>query len=251
MANIVQKEYNSEATSYDTYYTEESPMARFDLEIFISALGLVPGAVILDLGGGSGIKARLALDAGAAAVDVVDISEGMMREGEATEKKLNRDAIRWFEADISKPLDHLPLHPQYDIVMANWPLDHASNMAMLESMFQNISDYLKAGGRFLGIRTCDPRAPAMTTGELGVVYKDFEEIPGGLKYRYTFGSSIPIEAASMEATYSGSTEIYEKYGLVDVQIEPYENAQTVRDNPEVWEAFLKQPGVAMVKALKA
>lgn len=55
---------------------------------------------------------------------------------------------------------------------------------------------------------------------------------------------------TVEATYSGSTEIYEKFGLVDVQIEPYENSQVVKENPKLWASFLQQPGLAMVKATK-
>ncbi|KAI0459356.1 S-adenosyl-L-methionine-dependent methyltransferase [Xylaria acuta] len=252
MANTVKKEYGAEAVNYDNFWSEGSPLVRLDTELFISALGRVPGAVILDLAGGSGIKARHALDAGASAVDVVDISQEMMHTGQKIEADLERDVIRWFEADISKPLNHLPLHPQYDIVMAHWPFDHADSMAVLEGMFQNVAKYLKPGGRFFGVRCCDPRAPAMGTGEVGVIFKDFEEIPGGVKYRYAFNSfGSEIEATSMEATYSGSTEIYEKHGLVDVQIEPYENALTVQENPKLWESFLQQPGVAMVKATKA
>ncbi|KAI8949071.1 S-adenosyl-L-methionine-dependent methyltransferase [Xylaria longipes] len=252
MAGTVKNEYAAQAVNYDNFWTEGSPLVRLDTELFISALGKVPGAVILDLAGGSGIKARYALGAGASAVDIVDISQEMMREGQRAEANLNRNVIRWFEADISKPLDHLPLHPQYDIVMAHWPFDHADNIAVLEGMFQNVSRYLKPGGRFFGVRCCDPRAPAMGTGDLGVIFKDFEEIPGGLKFRYTFSSlSDGIEAMSMEATYSGSTEIYEKHGLIDVEIEPYENALTVQENPKLWGSFLQQPGLAMVKATKA
>ncbi|KAI1426904.1 S-adenosyl-L-methionine-dependent methyltransferase [Xylaria sp. FL1777] len=251
MGDVLRKEYNAEAANYDTWWSANSPLIRLDNELFISALGDATGAVILDLAGGSGIKARYAIDAGAAAVDIVDISDEMMREGQKAETALNRDVMRWFNADISKPLDHLPLKPQYDIVMANWPLDHADSIAVLESMFSNIEKYLKPGGRFLSVRCCNPRSPAMQTGELGVIFKDFEDIPDGVKFRYAFNSfNTAIEAASMEATYSGSTEIYEKFGLVDVQVEPYENTQVVKENPKLWESFLREPGIAMVKATK-
>ncbi|KAJ2998053.1 hypothetical protein NUW58_g441 [Xylaria curta] len=100
-----------------------------------------------------------------------------------------------------------------------------------------------------GLERCSTKHSAMGTGDLGVIFKEFEEIPGGVKFRYAFDKNCDIEATSMEATYSGSTEIYEKYGLVDVQIEPYENAQVVRENPELWASFLQQPGVAMVPAI--
>ncbi|KAJ2985971.1 hypothetical protein NUW58_g5254 [Xylaria curta] len=131
MGEVLKTEYAAQAANYDQYWTLGSPLVRLDTELFLSALGQASGAVILDLAGGSGIKARYALDAGAAAVDIVDISQEMMREGQKTEEILKRDVIRWFEADISKPLDHLPLHPQYDIVMAHWPLDHADSYRLL------------------------------------------------------------------------------------------------------------------------
>ncbi|KAI0428290.1 S-adenosyl-L-methionine-dependent methyltransferase [Xylaria sp. FL1042] len=251
MVDVLRKEYDAEALNYDTYWTASSPIIRLDNELFTSAIGDATGAEVLDLAGGSGIKARLAVKAGAVAVDIVDISQEMMRQGQKAEAALNRDVMRWFDGDISKPLNHLPLKPQYDIVIANWPFDHSDNMTVLEGMFSNIEKYLKPGGRFLGVRCGNPRAPAMQTGELGVIFKDFEEIPGGVKYRFAFNSfGSAIVASSMEATYSGSTEIYEKFGLVDVQIEPYENAQVVKENPKLWESFLRDPGAAMVKATK-
>ncbi|KAJ3569591.1 hypothetical protein NPX13_g6029 [Xylaria arbuscula] len=104
MADVVGKEYDAQAANYDIALT---PAIRLESELFISALGDAPGAEILDLAGGSGIKARLAMDVGAAVVDIVDISPGMMREGKKVEEALNRNVMRWFEADISKPLDQL------------------------------------------------------------------------------------------------------------------------------------------------
>ncbi|KAI0537587.1 S-adenosyl-L-methionine-dependent methyltransferase [Xylaria digitata] len=252
MPDVVKSEYDAEAANYDSHWSAGSePFARLDNELFISALGDATGATVLDLAGGSGIKARFAINAGAASVDIVDISPEMMREGQRIEAELNRKVIRWFEADISKPLEHLPLRAKYDIVLANWPFDHSENMAVLEGMFQNVVSHIKPGGRFLGVRCGNPRAPAMTTGELGVVFKDFKNIPGGVKFRYAFNSfGSDIEASSMEATFLGSTYIYEKHGLVDVQIEPYENAKTVRENPKLWESFLLDPGLALVKATR-
>lgn len=73
-------EYGKVAADYNNYYSKASPMARLEVELFTSALGHPEGAVILDLGGGSGLKARQALDAGAKSVDVVDFSREMMRE---------------------------------------------------------------------------------------------------------------------------------------------------------------------------
>lgn len=66
-----------------------------------SALGDCTGAHVLDLGGGTGLRARQALEAGAASVDVVDLSPEIMRVGE--EETAETLPIRWFTADVSKP----------------------------------------------------------------------------------------------------------------------------------------------------
>ncbi|KAI8624292.1 S-adenosyl-L-methionine-dependent methyltransferase [Xylariaceae sp. FL1651] len=246
--NGMKNDYEKQATSYEDIYSTGAPFVRLEAELITSALGRVSG-VVLDLGGGTGLRARQALAAGATAVDVVDISPEMMRQGQ--EATAAGAAIRWFEADVSQPLSHLPLRPAYDLVMANWVFDHAGSVAMLEGMWRNVAAYLKPGGRFLGARCGNPRAPAMATGELGVLFKDFEDIPGGVKYRYAFKAlALDVEATSMETSYSGSTEMHEKYGLVDVQIEPYENTEIVKQNPEIWKSFLEEPGVAVVKAVK-
>lgn len=75
----------------------------------------------------------------------------------------------------------------------------------------------------------------------------FEFLTGNVHHRLEM---MTDSGFAVEATYSGSTEIYEKFGLVDVQIEPYENAKVVIENPKLWASFLQQPGLAMVKATK-
>jgi toxoflavin synthase len=251
--DVAKKDYAEKAVAYQDFYDKRSLISRLDEDLFGAAVNdpTTKGAVILDLGGGAGLKARMALDAGAAAVDVVDFSPAMMREGQQVEAALGRDLIRWFEGDVSQPLDHLPLRPQYDIVMANWVFDHASSMEMLERMFRNAASYLKPGGRLLVTRAGNPRAPCLSTGEFGVIYKDLEDIPGGIRYRFLFTEvEIDIEGCSMKTMYSGSTEMYEKYGLVDVQNEPYENAEVVRENPALFKSFFDDPAFVVVKATK-
>ncbi|KAI1811929.1 S-adenosyl-L-methionine-dependent methyltransferase [Poronia punctata] len=249
----LRSEYSEQAVDYHEFYDNPPLASRLETELFAAAIDhpTTKGAVILDLGGGAGMKARIALDAGAAAVDVVDFSAEMMRGGQESEAALGRNAIRWFEADVSRPLAHLPLRPQYDIVMANWLFDHCSSPEMLAGLWSNIGAYLRPGGRFLTLRVGNPRAPSLLTGELGYLYRDFEEIPGGLKYRFVFPSPpVDIEVYSMEAMYSGSTEMYEKYGLADVRNEPFENAKVVRENPELLKSFLKDPAFFLAFATK-
>jgi len=247
--NQVKKEYDSQAVKYDDY--RSFPLGILESQLISSALGSLKDLTVLDLGGGTGLVARHAVDAGAKSVDVVDISPEMLQVGQEIEKSLGRDKIRWFEADVSKPLDHLPLE-KYDLVMANWVFDHASSMEMLEGMWNNIATYTKPGGRFVGVRMTHPRSSTILKGTYGVRTMDHVEIPGGLKYRYELPMDPPIdfEASSMEVSYSGSTEMHEKYGFCDVEVEPYENAKAVKEDPEFWKPFLEEPTLTVVKARK-
>lgn len=94
----------------------------------------------------------------------------MLRIGEEAEKTNNgrHDRIRWLEADVSKPLGHLPLlRDSYDMAMANWVFDHAGTIEGLEGMWGNVRAYLKPGGRFVGVRGGDLTNPVMAEIKYG------------------------------------------------------------------------------------
>ncbi|KAJ4423901.1 hypothetical protein N0V82_001487 [Gnomoniopsis sp. IMI 355080] len=247
----------------DAYKQRESfPKDLLESQLQDFALGNCTGLTVLDIGGGQGLRARQAIDHGAVAVDVVDLSPEMMRTGEKIEQSLGRgdSIVRWFEADVSKPdeVARLPLRFKeegYDIVMGNWIFDHASNMEMLDGMFQSIVAYLKPGGLFVGTRVFNtPRAPATSNPKYGAVYKDIAEIPGGMFFRYVVNVDPPatFDAATMEATYNPSKveETHARYGLVDTKIVPWEDTDCVKTDPEFWKEFLELPNLAVVTARK-
>ncbi|XXG95304.1 hypothetical protein Hte_001565 [Hypoxylon texense] len=247
----VKKEYDSQASTYGDYTA--TPLGKLETQLVTSALGDCTGATVLDLAGGTGLRARQVLAQGAASVDVVDLSPEMLRVGQETTDPAAD--VRWFAADVSQPLDHLPLR-DYDLVMANWVLDHANSVAELEGMWRNIVGRLRPGGRFVGVRSGDPRSPAVADGaaRYGVTYKGFEDAPGGagVRFRYVIHLDPPLEfeASSLEVSYSGSTAMHDKFGLRDVRTEPYENAEVVRSDREFWKVFLDQPSLVVVKATK-
>lgn len=246
----IEKFYNNSAIAYDNY--NSLPLGLLETELMTSALGDCTGLSILDLGGGTGFRARQAIEAGAKSVDVVDLSGEMMSIGKQIEASLGCDQVSWHEADISKPLDHLPLG-SYDLVMANWLFDVASSIPMLEGMWRNIVANLKPGGRFVGVRSGYPKAPAFVTGKYGVTYAGFEDIPGGLKFSSTTHGDPPVVFAastSMEVSYSGSTEMHERFGLENVETVVYEDMDIIKRDPEFWKLFLDQPCMAVVTATK-
>lgn len=186
----------------------------------------------------------------------------MMQAGKEIEKSAGRseDVIHWYEADASKPetLTGQPLRFKeegYDMVMANWLFDHAGSMDTLDGMFRSVVAYLKPGGRFVGTRVINGHtSPAATTGKYGYTYKDFEDIPDGVAYRYVLHVTPPVayDGASMRVTYAPAliSEFHAKYGLEDTELEPFESAQCLRDDPDYWNLFIASPSMAVVKARK-
>ncbi|KAF3004425.1 hypothetical protein E8E13_010385 [Curvularia kusanoi] len=249
-ASQVKTEYTKVAEAYEDFGS--LPVGLLESQLIKKALGDVNGLVVLDLGGGSGIHARDAINAGAERVDIVDISPQMMKLAMEKEKVLGReDRIRVLEADVSKPLDHLKLGT-YDVVMANWVFDHAGNLEMLEGMWRNVNQHLKPGGKFVSIRAGDPRGPALQ-GKYGMRFKDVKDVPGGATYTVQVPNEPPwdFEAASMEISFSGSFSMHEKYGLTNLCHVAYSSAHAVQSDPEFWKLFIEHPAFFVDLGYKA
>jgi SAM-dependent methyltransferase len=225
---------------------------------------------VLDLGGGTGLKAREAADAGASAVDVVDLSPEMMRVGQEAEQAgpwRGKDILRWYEGDVTRAdlVETLPgLRGPYDLVIVAWVFDHAHDRAQLEAMWHNAVVRLKPGtGRLIVVRNGDPRSPAVVGGRYGIRYADHVPIAGGFRFRdqmirWGGGDTNPdqfqiladYETTALEVMYSGSHEMYHQFGLTDIRIQPYEETAVVRDDPAFWAQFLEKPCLAVVTARK-
>ncbi|KAM5371505.1 hypothetical protein ACJA88_009492 [Fusarium oxysporum] len=230
MSHAEKTQYDSFAPKYAS--VEELPCSKLEGQLVRNALGDCTGLEVLDLGGGSGLHARRAIDAGASVVDVVDISPEMMKAGEEIEQSLGRkDRIRWFEADVTKPVaEQVKLEERYDIVMANWVFDHATSVSELRSMYENVVKSLKSGGKFIGVRSKSIRANYMSYGKYGVTFTD---------------------ATSMESTFSLSDDIGKELGLVEIHVAPAEETELVKNDREFWEDYLKDPNFVVVVAKKA
>jgi SAM-dependent methyltransferase len=245
----VKEAYDAIANKYFDYASV--PYGILETQLFTAGLGDCAGLTVLDLGGGNGLRARQAIDNGAKIVDVVDLSQEMMNVGKEIEASLGRKQINWHQGDISQPLDHLSLG-SYDLVMANWVFDHAASVQVLESMWQNVVSHLKPAGLFVGVRMGDMHAPAILSGKYGSTLKEFESIPGGIRYHVVLHSNPPMEfeATSMETSYTGSTEMHIRYGLENVETVAPEDMEIVKSDHEFWKDFLDRPSMAVVKARK-
>lgn len=260
MSTPTKKQYDTFADAYSR--VEDLPASHIEAQLILAALTPCTNLTVLDLGGGSGLHARRAVDAGAARVDVVDISREMMRAGAEIETSLGRGEgdpdrvkIRWIEADLAKPI---PVEAGlqeggYDVVMANWLFDHATSEEDLQGMWANVAANLKPGGRFLGVRVRHLDAGFMVPGKYGVQFKEIREIPGGFGYVCGCLTSPPFEfgCTSMRSTLELDHAIPQALGLADFAVMPPEETEVVKENPEFWADFVKTPNLVVVAARKA
>lgn len=245
--NALQENYDKNADAYGQFIA--TPLGTLEQELFDLSITDCDGLKVLDLGGGTGLRARDALKAGARTVDVVDISPAMMRIGQEYEKSIGRDRITWYQGDVSKPLDHLPLGP-YDMVIANGIFDHAHNTEELEGMWRNSAAYLKPGGRLVANRN-NPFSQAAAHGKYGVTFTDFKDFPGGLSFKYRMATDPPLvfESNALKAYYSGSLEIPGKF-FKDFQNVPWEKTPVVKADTDFWAAYLADPILYIFTARK-
>lgn len=257
--------YNTQALLYEDYVVN-TPAGRLETELYLTALGDPTGLRILDLGGGTGVRARQAVERGAQSVDVVDLSAEMMQIGQDEAERVGLgDRIRWFQADVSRPLSGeksngavAPLRFEedkkgtYDVVQANWVFDHASSPEALEGMWANAVGYLRPGGRFISVFVPEPQKAALVVSKYGTKLEDFHDIPGGLRYRCTLYSDPPMvfEGHSMQVMSSGSSEMFEKFGLEDIRVLLAEDTTVVKSDPEFWKEAVQNPIMRFVVARK-
>lgn len=249
----IDKEYDIISAQYDSI--TEMPLAQMEWQLTEAALGDCTGKTVLDLGGGTGLHARQAVDLGAVVVDNVDISPGMLEDGKSQGDKLGgSEPINWHVGDISKPLDNLPLKEAYDIILIGWTFDHAESEKQLEGMWQNASRYAKPGARLVNIRIANPHSPAGQSGKYGVQFTDFGDIPGGLSYKYAIATkpifSCPATTMKSSMDFERAKKLAEQHGFVDYRQVPAHELKVVENDPEFWTLYLEEPFFVCVTATK-
>lgn len=239
--------YDANATAYAQFLS--TPLGTLESQLFTLCITNCTGQKVLDLGGGTGLRARDALNAGAEAVDVLDISPEMMRLGQDYEKSIGRDRITWYQGDCSKSLDHLGLG-SFDLVVANGIFDHATSEEELEMMWRNAAAYLKPGGKLIANRN-NPRSKAAREGKYGVVFEDFREFEGGVKYRYRMRTEpvLEFESYALDVYYGGSLEIPGKFFGEFENVE-WRDTEVVSRDMEFWREYLEDPILFIFTARK-
>lgn len=274
LSNSIQSNYDSNAEAYAQFIT--LPLGTLEQQLLDLCITNLDGQRVLDLGGGTGIRARDALAAGASAVDVVDISPSMMRIGQEYESSISRDGTgpkkesksksktRWFEADVSKPLDHLSLELDgYDLVIANGIFDHASTTAELEGMWSNTARYLKRGGRVVANRNnpLSKCARPEVGGRYGVTFTDLRPLSTGdgegVQYKYHMHTQpeLVFESKALESYYLAGEEGEGGMAAARKWFDGFENVRwedtpVVKGDVEFWRDYLEDPILFIYTARK-
>jgi SAM-dependent methyltransferase len=224
--NPVEANYSANAAAYSQFL--QTPLGQLERDLFSLSITACDGMHVLDLGGGTGLRARDALAAGARSVDVVDISPAMMELG------------KQHEASIGP----------YDMVIANGIFDHAHDEAELEGMWANAAAYLKEGGKIVANRN-DPFSRAAREGKYGVRFTDFEEVEGGVRYHYRTVTepSLDFESWALEAYVKKPFEIAGRFfeGFENVD---WEETEVVKRDREFWREYLEEPILYIFTARK-
>jgi SAM-dependent methyltransferase len=236
-------QYDAIATRYGGMQALPAPsIERPSVE---AILGDITGLRCLDLACGLGRWSKFLLDAGAAEVVGVDISELMIKE--ATQEANNWSAdlnnkATFQVGDCSKPLD-LRGEP-FDLVFGAWLLNYAATSAEQLGMWRNICANLRLGGRFIGIT---PNVHMNIKDHpiddcYGYAVVPVQEVKDGYKCRLT--AYTQPEPVSFEMYYL-SKEVYEQgaadAGLVEMKWNAHVIPGDERKVSGYWDAFEKRP----------
>lgn len=157
---------------------KQKPSSTLDTATLLTHLGNVDQLDVLDLACGTGYFAQKAVHQGARRVVGVDISPVMIDEARNHSKEDSR--LEFYVGDCSKPLGV----GTFDVILANWFLNYASNAEEQLTMWKNIHAHLKPGGRCIGITPNLEllKGPFPKGYRFGVALDVVGEVEDGVKY---------------------------------------------------------------------
>jgi ubiquinone/menaquinone biosynthesis C-methylase UbiE len=225
---------------------------RSDVECFtlLETIGAVDGLAVLDVACGEGFYTRLLRLRGAARVTGVDLSEGMVtlaRKQEAA-SPLGID----YRVGDGRALE---LPDQYDLVVAGYLLNYATNREELGRMCRSIARCLRPGGRFVTVN----QNPAL----------DFTQAPSYRAYgfettvagRWREGAPItwtfflqdgPFSIENYHLDVGAHEDAFRQAGFRRVRWhEPRVSPEgEVRHGPMFWKPFLGASPIAFIECVR-
>ncbi|KJJ29492.1 methyltransferase [Aspergillus flavus AF70] len=159
-------------------------------DILKSQIGPIQGLDVLDLACGNGYWSRRSIDWGAKKVVGVDISKVMVDNAQLQARA--EDPSEFHVVDCIAPFNM----GAFDLVLGIWLLNYAKDKTELLTMWQNIFDSLKPGGRFVGVIPNYEILQTTACGQEyhfgGVTYKVLERITEGTRIQVILDTTDPI-----------------------------------------------------------
>ena len=209
-------DYDEHADAYDAWIEADSPYWLLEQTRFFEVLGSVRGLRILELACGDGRISRALMERGAEAVRATDVSQEMVRRGEAANRRADggplHSGLRFELLDASNA--SFQLEPPVDRVVAMYLFHYANSLTALDGMAQLIARNLAPGGRFVAY-TINPdydlsREDPRLAAQLGFAYRPVAPP----HYELIFGEDAVNMWQWSEAEHRAALE---GAGLVDVE----------------------------------
>lgn len=183
------------------------------------------GVSVLDLACGTGFGLRKTRQLGATHLVGIDINEEMLRVA----RSMSESKTELYVADCYGNLDQLPLQPgSFDVVTGFWLATCATTRKDVAGMWNNVSKYLKPGGKFIGSAGFVNFTTETFASKYGPKIDPIEKTAVGTKISLEFQTAPPKvrydsynvdrDVLDAEAANAGLNITYVQPSILDVDI---------------------------------
>jgi SAM-dependent methyltransferase len=225
---------------------KDLPAAAVEIASFRSALGNISGSKALDLACGAGYYTGILLENGAQSVIGYDNSPGMIKAAQAAFEGKSNAEFRL--SDCSVRLEVPEGDNYFDVLVAAWFLNYASEEAELLTMCENITRNLKPGGKFIGIlpnMKLDLREPL--DPRYGLTVRAIKEVRDGWRCRLTAFTEPLVEFEMYHLREHIFMNCFEKAGMKDFKMMPLVIPKEGREEG-YWDVYEDRPHLCIFTA---
>ena len=226
--------YEELADSYAAKVETKPHNAHYDKPAVLSLLPDVEGKDLLDAGCGSGAYSKIMLQRGAK-VTGIDMSPSMLKHAKGS----IGDKAKFYEADLSKPLDFLG-DESFDVIISPLVLAYIED---LYAVFRELNRVLRHGGTFV---FSIPHPFFDYQYFKGSKYFEIEKVFcewGG------FGKKVNMPGYRYPLGYVINSLIHSGFSL-DYLLEPKPDAMFKEIDPEHYEELMEFPAFICIRAIK-
>ena len=244
------KQYDAISKEYQTF--KDFPIWGIITPNVLRYIGDVKGMKCLDLACGLGDWSHRLVDRGAEKVIGIDISPGMIERAKESVANTNKSSnISFMVHDCGEPFQ-IPDGP-YDFIFAGWLLNYAPDFATQVSMWQNIYNNLKPGGRFVAI-TPNTWCPMFEPYDdrYGAGIKKIKTVKDGKWEGSYVRNTLHTDPPSSFETYYWLHDFYEtaaaEGGIRDVKWHPTLPPDGQLKDEGFWDVWMMRPAINILTA---